>query len=192
MSIVSRYPALLAIAALALSACAESPAGSGDPSAGEVRFTYTSANSSLSGTFHAEGAPPPAGGVGQEWAAGTTLEDVDQLVAFGIVPLGGEKYDQVAVRFPDAGVGSYSASASCEGEQCAGVLFSMGNSTGAIPSWVCTSVTGKVDVASVAGGRVRGTFSGSVRCYSPAVPGQEPVLEITGGAFDVAVVELPD
>ena len=191
---ISRIPALFAAVLVSFAAaCGETPSGPGEnPAAGEVRFSYASANSTLTGTFQAKGAPLPTGGVDREWAAGTRTEDPDQVLAFGIVPRSGGSYDQVSVRFPASGVGTYPASASCEGDHCAGVTLSLGNSTGGIPTWVCASVAGSVEVTSGAGGRVRGRFSGTLHCYSPAAPGQQPVLSLTDGTFDVAVIELPE
>jgi hypothetical protein len=188
--IAAVFAALLASVA---AACGETPAGPGeDPASGEIRFTYTSANSALTGTFQAKGAPLSTGGADRAWAAATRSEDPDQVLAFGVVPLSGGSYDQVALHLPGSGVGTYSAGASCEGDHCAGVTFSMGTSTGGIPTWVCVSVAGNVEVTSSAVDRVRGKFSGTLHCYSPAVPGQQPVLEMTSGTFDVAVVELPE
>ena len=190
---ISKIPA--AFAALLVSvaaACGETPAGPGEnPASGEVRFSYTSANSALAGTFQAKGAPLSTG-VDREWAAATRIDDPDQVLAFGIVPLSGGAYDQVSVHFPGSGVGTYPAGASCEGDHCAGVTLSLGNSTGGMPTWVCGSVAGSVEVTASGADRVRGKFSGTLHCYSPAAPGQQPVLEMTGGTFDVAVVELPE
>ncbi|HEX8321702.1 hypothetical protein [Longimicrobium sp.] len=191
---ISKIPAVFAALLVSVAAaCGETPSGPGEnPAAGEVRFTYTSANSTLAGTFQAKGAPLPTGGTDRQWAAGTRSDDPDQVLAFGIVPLSGESYDQVAVHFPGSGVGTYSAGAACEGDHCAGVAFSLGTSTGGVPTWVCVSVAGNVEVTSSAADRVRGKFSGTLHCYSPAAPGQQPVLEMTGGTFDVALVELPE
>lgn len=191
---VSKIAAIIAaLLVSAAAACGESPSGMDqDPAAGEVRFTYTSANSTLAGTFQAKGAPLPTGGADRPWAAGTRSEDHDQVLAFGLVPLAGGSYDQVAVHFPASGVGTFSAGAACEGDPCAGVTFSLGTSTGGMPTWVCVSVAGNVEVTSSAVDRVRGKFSGTLHCYSPAAPGQQPVLEMTGGTFDVALVQLPE
>jgi hypothetical protein len=190
---ISKIPAAFAALLVFFAACGETPAGPGEnPATGEVRFSYTSANSALAGTFQAKGAPLPTGGVDHQWAAATRSEHPDQVLAFGVVPLSGGAYDQVSVHFPGSGVGTYPAGASCEGDDCAGVTFSVGTSTGGMPTWVCVSVAGSVEVTSSGADRVRGKFSGTLHCYSPAVPGQQPVLEMTGGTFDVALVELPE
>ncbi|HEX8394270.1 MAG TPA: hypothetical protein VF665_18140 [Longimicrobium sp.] len=182
-----RSAALMLAGALSLGACADaSTLPQQEDPAGRLSFSYSSDNSPMTGTFSVEGVHPGPGADGTGTAA---AKDGNGAYIFAQRQTG-QIVDGASVVVPNLTLGDKGVSASCE-TGCAVITVTLTHTaTGAAPrQYACTITQGTVGVASISDTRIKGSFSGTGSCYSPADPNR-PAIAITNGTFEAPFVAL--
>jgi hypothetical protein len=174
---------LLMMGIVSLAACADSTSPQPDDGVGRVEFSYTSANSPVSGSFTAEGARPADTETGT-WAAAAT----DQADAMVVARRqSGGVHDQAIIFIPGGTTGTSAIVPDCD-DSCAAITVVVHQSIGGtVREYQCVVNQGTVSVSTLTSGRIKGTFSGTGACQSPADPNQ-PALSIAQGTFDAPFV----
>ncbi len=212
MRIALRF-AVVGFLALGLAACSDETTGPDDEGLGihegEIRFTYSGAKS---GTFSAKGAfevdedgDPKL----QSFAFATEVEGDEfeselESVAFLGINLHLPKLDVVAGALGDLRKGTFSPD-SCAQEgvhpDCAALTFSIDidvndflDEEAELSAYLLTS--GTVEVTSIAGGRIRGSFTGTAKLLAPEDSGDIFVpnsdLTVSSGSFDLPLLKESD
>jgi hypothetical protein len=187
-----RTRAPLAVAAaslLAISACNESSTGSSLVAEGSVTFTYTGAEA---GTYNATGRfdrqNPERGTYGVGGLA--ILQGGEAaVVVYGQYARSDQLYDQFILSTETPEVGTYT----CETGDltCSfGGFFFVGATEEGETEGFYTSVGGTLTITSVNEDRVRGTFALQLEALD--VSDDPPAVQVTGGTFDVPIVQGVD
>ncbi len=187
----------LALAVLALPACRDSTSGSTpSPDSGSVSFSYTGAVSgsySVAGELEVESSGAPryrsfAAAI-DEFRGATHLV---HLIAGR--PRGGGLGDLVSMELPNPAVRTYDVTLDCD-RDCTYVSFSLDagwdTENSGIDGRHFGMDDGTVQINDVSGGRMRGTFSGSLvdegdRLNGVANPRR---IQVQNGVFDVPVFD---
>jgi hypothetical protein len=193
---LARMVAPLLLAALAACGDSDGPTESSEPSS--TRFVYggSSAQGTVGGTYQAEGNPSFAGSqitqtfaLGQRVAGQTTLR-----VLSNVARNTQQQADFAIVTIPRLTVGRVDIVGTCPGETCAAVSLALEVSTSAAVSqarYSCALDAGTIRITSISGTRAQGTFEGTGRCIGRPGTADLDQFSITGGTFDVNVIEVP-
>jgi hypothetical protein len=156
---------------------------------GLVTFTYSGG---ISGNYSANGQMP-ASNAAQEtssWAAAEVSAPSGAVFSYAASPRNATSHDFVDLTIARTTVGTSNVDPGCF-LNCTGlyVVFGAPN-TGAGSSFLqeCWFESGSVTITEISATRVKGTFSGTGKCFSYL--GAETSFTVTNGAFDMAV--LPD
>lgn len=103
--------------------------------------------------------------------------------------------DFAGVVIPRVSAGSVEIDGMCPGELCPEVSLALEVRTDDVfdqARYSCSLEDGTIRIESISGGRAKGTFSGTGRCTGQ--PGTEDLDEfaITGGTFNVKVIDVAD
>lgn len=189
--------AVLSLLVAALAACGDDPSGPGD-GAGSTRFSFrgTGPVGTVEGIYDAEGAPSfPVPPVTQTYALGQRISGEHTLRIVSNVAYSAQQTADFAwVTIPRLTVGSVQIDGICPGESCASVKVALQVSTAGTfdqAKYSCDLYDGVIRINSISEGRATGTFSGTGRCLGE--PGTEDLdsFAVTGGTFDVRVIEVP-
>lgn len=192
---LARAAAPLLLAALAACGDDNDPVGASAPNT--VRFTYAASGPTegVEGDYNAVGDPdravPP---LTQTYALGRRDPGEGLLEVVSNVAYPQQEADFVTITIPRLTEGSVAIDGTCPGELCPGVSLGLELSTAVAVSqarYSCALETGTIRVASIRDNRMKGTFSGTGSCIG--APGYEDLDEfsITGGTFNVKVVDVP-
>ncbi|HLM66600.1 MAG TPA: hypothetical protein VK358_03690, partial [Longimicrobium sp.] len=162
------------------------------------RFAYggSSPQGQISGTYQAEGDPsltvPPITqtfALGQRVAGETTLR-----VLSNVARSTQQQADFATITIPRLTVGRVDIVGTCPGETCASVFLALEVSTSAAVSqarYSCALDAGTIRINSITGTRAQGTFEGTGRCIGRPGTADLDQFSITGGTFDVNVINVP-
>lgn len=186
---VALAPALLAAPA-ALAACESSTEPGTGPS--RIGFTYvgTGAEGTIQGTYSAESDFV----VGRSQLTQTFAIGHRYAAAVGVisnVARSAGLSDNTSLTIPRLTVGSVSIDPACETDYCAEVFLGLElpSAEGSQAKYSCSLQAGTLRITAISDMRARGDFSGTGVCIG--APGTEDLEEfrITGGTFDVKVIE---
>ena len=188
--------AFLVLFAAALAGC-----GSDNPNeptigaSGTLAFTYTGAGAASATQYSATGAIPSNFGItngSQAWAAGAVDASDNVTLVYAFVPKGGNTWDQSILQINRTSIGTSPIEVSCSSANCTefGVWFGM-NQNGTNYSYICTLVTGTVNITAISSTNATGTFSGSGTCFASGSTSDTP-FTVTNGSFNVGLTALLD
>jgi hypothetical protein len=187
-------PLLLA----ALAACGDGPTGSGESGPSSIRFTYAGSGPQgvVQGTYQAEGDPAlPVAPITQTFALGQRVSSESTLrVMSNVARSAAQTADFAWVIIPRLTVGTEPIEGTCPGELCAGVTLALEISTNVSfdqAKYSCALDSGTIRITSLSGGRAKGTFSGTGSCLGQPETEDLDEFIITGGTFDVKVIDVP-
>jgi hypothetical protein len=190
----SAAPLLLA----ALAACGDNDGPLGSSGASIIRFSYSGSGpeGSVQGTYEAKGDPDrSAAPITQTWALG---QRVTSQGAFRVVSNVAQPAQQTAnfadVTIPRLTVGSADIDGVCPGELCPEVSLALEVSTAGVfdqAKYSCYLYDGRIRLTSISDGRAKGTFAGTGRCLGQEGTADLDEFVITGGTFDVKVIDVP-
>jgi hypothetical protein len=188
-------PLLLA----ALAACGEGGddgIGPGNTGPSNVAFGYTGSGpqGSIQGTYQALGDPDRlVPQLTQTYALGQRVAGEGVLRVMSNVARPGQRADFSWVIIPRLTVGSVTIDGTCPGETCAAVSLAIDVSAVGVSQarYSCALDSGTIRIFSISDGRAVGEFSGTGSCIG--APGTEDLDEfiISGGTFDVKVIDVP-
>lgn len=187
-------PLLLA----ALAACGDSdgPTESSGPSI--IRFSYTGSGpeGSVQGTYEAKGDPSLAGAqLTQTFALGQRVSSESTFrVLSNVAHPAQQTADFAGVVIPRLDAGSAAIDGICPGEVCPGVSLALEVSTAGVfdqAKYSCYLDSGSIRLTSISEGRAKGTFSGTGGCLGQEGTADLDQFVITGGTFDVKVINVP-
>ncbi|HYW10596.1 MAG TPA: hypothetical protein VE871_01535 [Longimicrobium sp.] len=101
--------------------------------------------------------------------------------------------DFAGVTIPRLTEGAVAIDGICTGESCAGVTLALEVQTGGVfdqAKYSCHLYDGTVRINSISNGRATGTFSGTGRCTGQPGTANLDEFRITGGTFDVNVMDV--
>ena len=181
-------PALLA----ALAACDSSTEPGSGPS--RIQFTYvgTGTGGTIQGTYNAEGdfvlGRPQ---LEQTFAIGHRYADDGAMGIISNVARSATLPDYMSLTIPRLTVGSAAIDPDCATDFCAGIFLGLElpAAEGSQAEYSCSLQAGTLRITAISETRMRGDFSGTGVCLG--APGTEDLEEfrITGGTFDVKVIE---
>jgi hypothetical protein len=183
------YRTALLLAALGAAACSGDPAAPGtETPVGALSLQYSGP---ATGTLATRGTPQigTGGAARGDWAYAIREDTANnpRLLVAGM-KLRADRHDHLTLISDHAATGTYTVDGDCEEGSCTMVALFVGQSAtnAATFEHSCMLETGTVEITSVTG-RVRGTFSGSGFCITPAgIVG--PGFMVTGGTFDVPLL----
>lgn len=187
-------PLLLA----ALAACGNDDVGTGpgDTRPGSVAFGYSGAGpeGEVRGIYQVLGDPDLAAApLTQTYALGQRVERQGVLRVMSNVVRPGQRADFAEITIPRLAVGQIDIDGTCPGESCAGVSLAIDVSAVGVSQakYSCALDRGTIQVHLIREGRAEGQFSGTGSCIG--APGTADLEEfvISGGTFDVTVIDVP-
>lgn len=187
-------PLLLA----ALSACGDGngPTQSAEPSS--IRFIYSGSGpeGSVQGTYEAKGDPEQlVPQLTQTYVIGQRVAQQGVLRVRSNVAYPAQRTaDLAGVVIPRLEVGAVEIDGVCPGEVCAEVSLGLEVETGGIfdqARYSCYLYDGRIRLDAVSDGRARGTFAGTGRCLGQEGTADLDEFIISGGTFDVNVIDVP-
>jgi hypothetical protein len=188
--------AALSLLLAALAACGDDPAGPGDgPSSIHFSFRGSGPERTVEGIYEVDGDPVLAGTqITQTFAIGQRVsgESTLRVLTNWFHPAQGTA-DFAWVTVPRLTVGTVAIDGVCPGETCAGVTLALEVQTGAVfdqAKYSCDLYDGTVRINSISSGRATGTFSGTGRCTGQPGTADLDEFRITGGTFDVNVIDV--
>jgi len=187
LSMTNRVLTALAAATLVLAGCGDSTGSNNQIASGSLAFGYTGARSgsySASGAIHAT----TTGFVKEPFAAGVKLNDsgTDFVGIVAYVPVTTSTGHEVLILFPKVAAGqSVSLSENCVSNSCplAIVAFETDPDLEEDDSDPFFFTSGTLQVTSISGSRISGTFSGQAEDFDGT-----RTITVTGGTFDVPLV----
>jgi hypothetical protein len=154
---------------------------------GALSFTYSGA---LSGTFNVTGQMPTSTSAQEtsSWAAGeVSTADATTFIAAS-TPRSASTHDLIFVVAGRTTEGSATIDFdNCVGDNCSTVFFLLGHQNGQFGSALqsCELITGSIVITDLTSTRIKGTFSGTGRCFSSG--DVETGFTVTNGSFDVPI-----
>lgn len=187
-------PLLLA----ALAACGEGDDGIGPGNTGpsSVAFGYTGSGpqGSIQGTYQAMGDPDRlVPQLTQTYALGQRVASEGVLRVTSNVARAGQRADFSWITIPRLTVGAVAIDGTCPGETCAAVSLAIDVSSVGVSQakYSCALDSGTLRIFSIREGRAVGEFSGTGSCLGAPGTADLDEFSISGGTFDVKVIDVP-
>lgn len=188
-------PLLLA----ALAACSDDdgigPGENGQPS--NIAFAYSGSGpeATIQGTYQAMGDPPRTGPlITETFALGQRVASKGALRVMSNAAQPAQSTANFAqVTITRLEVGSVAINGTCPGETCNGVSLAIEVSTNVAVSqarYSCALETGTIRITSIRNGRAQGDFTGTGSCLGRPGTADLDQFSITGGTFDVKVIDV--
>lgn len=180
------YKRIIAAASLVLLASCDSATGTVNLG-GLLSFTYSGG---ISGSYSASGALPSttAGQQTTTWAAAEVSAPSGAVFGISAQPRNATSHDYASLTIARTTAGQATVSPSCS-LNCTNlyVIFGAPN-TGVGGGFLqeCYFESGTITITEISATRVKGTFSGTGKCYSYL--GAETTFTVTNGTFDMAVL----
>ncbi|HST63175.1 MAG TPA: hypothetical protein VLK84_30980 [Longimicrobium sp.] len=189
--------AALSLLLAALAACGDNDGPTESAGASTIRFSYSGSGpeGSVQGTYEAQGDPSLAGAqITQTFAIG---QRVASQTAFRVLSNVAHPAQQTAdfadVTIPRLDVGSAEIDGVCPGELCPEVSLALEVQTTGVfdqAKYSCYLYEGRIRLNSISDNRAKGTFSGTGRCLGQEGTADLDQFIITGGTFDVKVIDV--
>lgn len=192
---LARRAAPLLLAALA--ACGDGNGPTESSGASTIRFTYSGSGpeGSVQGTYEAKGDPGLATApITQTFALGQRVasQNTFRVISNVAHPAQGTA-DFAGVVIPRLDVGTVDIDGVCPGELCPEVSLALEVETGGVfdqAKYSCYLYEGRIRLNAISDGRAKGTFSGTGRCLAQEGTEDLDDFTITGGTFDVKVIDV--
>lgn len=186
--------ALSLVLAVTVAGCSDSP---NEPEtvgvSGSLSFTYNGAGAATATQYSATGAIPSNFGTNngsQPWAAGAVDASSNATIVYAFVPNGSNSWNWSYIQINRTTVGSSTIDPSCSSSTCTefGVWFGM-NSNGTNYTYICTLMSGTVNITAISATNATGTFSGTGQC-DVAGSTTPTTFTVTNGNFNVGLTSI--
>lgn len=188
----------LVAALVALSACNEDPFAPNRVDSGSVRFNFPGAAGQPATVFDASGsAELTRSGNFQmgDWAYSERGPQAPQPIILHSSMRAEPKYHYLTMQIPrDAQSGDVlrgDPQCSATAIDCARIGFLFNTLANGGATTACVMTSGEVRITSASSSRMRGTFDMTASC-TPAPTGPPELATITGGTFDVEIIDYDD